>query len=861
MKRLGLSLLVLTLFPAVHGAQAPASTSQSGMYHDGWIDSNKNGTKDAYEDPAAPIDRRIENLLSQMTVEEKTCQLATLYGYNRVLKDPLPTPAWKNEVWKDGIANIDEHCNGVHGAGSDCARPASRHADVINSVQRFFVEQTRLGIPVDFTNEGIRGLCHWGATSFPAQIGIGCTWDAGLVTEIGRVTGREGRSLGYTNVYAPILDLARDPRWGRVVETYGEDPFLASTLGVEMVHGLQGEGVTSTPKHFAVYSVPKGGRDGQARTDPHESMREVENVLLAPFRAAFRKGGAMGTMASYNDYDAVPIEASSYFLIDKLRTEYGFKGYVVSDSDAVRFLWSKHRVASDYKDAVRLAVNAGLNVRTEFNPPANFILPLRELVREGAVTRETLDSRVRDVLRVKFTRGLFDRPYVSKPADADRIVRAPEHLALALRASRESLVLLKNDGGVLPLRRDLRSVLVVGPNAASTSFANNRYGPYDPPTISVLEAVRRTVSPQTEVKYALGCELVDPNWPESEILPEPMSDREQALIAEARTLAGQAEAIVVVAGESDALVGESLSRTSLDLPGRQLDLIKAVYESGKPTIVVLINGRALTVNWIAKHVPGVIEAMFPGEFGGQAVAEALFGVYNPGGKLSFTVPRTVGQIPMNFPTKPAAQAEQRGGGPNGTSTLINGVLFPFGHGLSYTTFRYENLQISPRAQNAGGPVRVSVDVTNSGATIGDEVVQLYVTDLVSSVITYDQVLRGFQRVTLKPGEKRTVTFMLGAEELQLLDARMHWVVEPGTFEVQVGSSSADIRLKDRFEIVSDTRTGAPDAPASRWRTRLQLAVDRQAADCELPTANCQLRKAGTYAVHSVWNTPGLSTRR
>ncbi len=805
MRRLALSLLVVVSLAAVYRAQAPAvqpaSGSRAAMYHDGWIDLNRNGAKDVYEDPAAPIDRRIEDLLSQMTLEEKTCQLATLYGYNRVLKDQLPAPAWKNEVWKDGIANIDEHCNGVRGAGADCAKPPSRHAEVINSVQRFFVEQTRLGVPVDFSNEGIRGLCHWGATSFPAQIGIGCTWDAALVREIGRVTGREARSLGYTNVYAPILDLARDPRWGRVVETYGEEPFLASALGVEMVKGLQEEDVTSTPKHFAVYSVPKGGRDGEARTDPHESMREVENVLLAPFRAAFQKGGAMGTMASYNDYDGIPIEASSYFLIDKLRTEYGFKGYVVSDSNAVGFLWSKHRVAADYKDAVRLAINAGLNVRTEFNPPANFILPLRELVREGAVTRETLDSRVRDVLRVKFSRGLFDRPYVARPAEADRIVRAPDHLALALRASRESLVLLKNDGGVLPLSRNLRSLLVVGPNAASTSFANNRYGPYDPPTISVLEGIRRAVSPRTEVKYALGCELVDPNWPESEILPEPMSDEEKALTEQARAAAMHADAVVAVVGESDAIVGESMSRTSLDLPGRQLDLVKAVAESGKPTIVVLINGRALTINWVARHVPGILEATFPGEFGGQAVAEALFGGYDPGGKLSFTVPKTVGQVPMNFPTRPGAQAEQRGGGPNGKSTLVNGVLFPFGHGLSYTIFRYENLRISPPAQNARGTVSVSVDLINAGSRTGDEVVQLYLTDLVSSVITYDQVLRGFERVTLQPGEKRTVTFTLGPEQLQLLDARMQWVVEPGTFEVQVGSSSADIRLKGRFEII------------------------------------------------------------
>jgi beta-glucosidase len=739
--RLAALVTIITLAVATAIARGPtppasAQSGKAGMYRDGWIDLNKNGKKDVYEDPSADIAKRLDDLLSRMTFEEKTCQLATLYGFNRVLKDELPTPAWKNEIWKDGIGNIDEHCNGVRGAGKDCALPASRHAEVVNTVQRFFVEETRLGIPADMTNEGIRGLCHWGATSFPAQIGIGCTWDAALVREIGRVTGKEGRALGYTNVYAPILDLARDPRWGRVVETYGEDPYLASVLGVQMVQGLQSENVTSTPKHFAVYRVPKGGRDGEARTDPHESPREVETILLAPFRAAFTRGGALGTMASYNDYDGIPIEGSSYWLIDKLRKEYGFQGYVVSDSDAVKFLWSKHHVASDHKDAVRQAINAGLNVRTEFNSPANYILPLRELVREGAVTQATLDSRVRDVLRVKILRGLLDRPYVAAPAEADRIVRAPEHLELAKRASRESLVLLKNEGGTLPLRKDLGSVLVVGPNATSTSFANNRYGPYDPPTVSVLDRIRQIVSPKTQVTYALGSELVDPNWPDSELIPSPMSEKETALLGEARRLATQADAIIAVVGESDAIVGESLSRTRPDLPGRQMDLIEAVAESGKPVIVVLINGRALTVNWVARHAPAILEATFPGEFGGLAIAEALFGDYNPGGRLSFTVPKTVGQIPLNFPTRPSAQAEQNGGGPNGKSTLANGPLYPFGHGLGYTTFRYDNLQIAPKQQKIGGAVRVSVDVTNTGTRAGDEVVQLYLQDVLSSVITY-----------------------------------------------------------------------------------------------------------------------------
>jgi len=796
---------VIGVMTAVLGAQAPrvateAPAGNPAIYRDGWIDLNKNGTKDVYEDPSAGLEARLDQLIAQMTVEEKTCQLATLYGFNRVLKDPLPTAAWKTEVWKDGIGNIDEHANGVRGAGKEFATPPSRHAEVINTVQRFFVEDTRLGIPVDFTNEGIRGLCNWGATSFPAQIGQGCTWDAPLIREIGRVEGKEGRALGFTNVYAPILDLARDPRWGRVVETYGEDPFLASTLGVEMVKGLQEQDVTSTVKHFAIYSVPKGGRDGEARTDPHETRSEIEQVLLAPFRAAFVKGGALGTMASYNDYDGVPVEASPAFLIDRLRGEYGFKGYVVSDSDAVKFIWSKHRVATDYKDAVRLAINGGLNVRTEFNSPANYILPLRELVREGAVTRATLDSRVRDVLRVKFIRGLFDRPYVANPAEADRIVKGPAHVALAVRASRESLVLLKNDAKTLPLGKDLGSVLVVGPNASSTSYANNRYGPYDPPTVSVLDSIRKIVSPKTRVTYALGADFTDPGWPETEIMPEPPTAAEQKLLDEALALAATADAIVVAVGESDLMVGESRSRTSLDLPARQLELVQAMVASKKPVVVVLINGRALTVNWVAKHVPAVIEAMFPGEFGGQAIAEALFGDYNPGGKLPFTVPKSVGQVPFNFPSKPGAQADELKGGPNDKPTLVNGALYSFGHGLSYTTFTYANLQISPAAQDVGGTIRVSVDVTNSGPVAGDEVVQLYLQDVLSSVTTYDQVLRGFQRVPLKPGETRTVTFTLGAEDMQLFDARQRWVVEPGPFEIQIGSSSTDIRLKGRFEI-------------------------------------------------------------
>lgn len=777
--------------------QAALGQKKNSIYHQGWIDLNKNGVMDPYENPQLDIEKRLDDLLARMTLEEMTCQMATLYGYGRVVKDELPTAKWAEAIWKDGIANIDEHLNGLDRPETQTqySWPPAKHAWAINEVQKFFVEKTRLGIPVDFTNEGISGLCQERATSFPVQLGVGSTWDVELVDRIGHVTGKEAKVLGYTNIYSPILDLARDPRWGRVVECYGEDPYLVSQLGLAQIKALQAEGVVSTPKHFAVYSVPKGGRDGEARTDPHITPREVESMYLMPFRVAFTQGGALGTMSSYNDYDGVPVTGNRDFLIKKLRQEWGFKGYVVSDSRAVEFIFSKHHIAADFKGAVWHAVEAGLNVRTDFTPPDVFINPLRELVREGKVSMQVLDQRVRDVLRVKFIVGLFDRPYVEDPKLADQIVAGAAHQQVALEASRKSIVLLKNANKLLPLRRDLKSILVAGPNAAAIQYAISRYGPSKVPVISVLEGIRKKVSTQTEVKYAKGCELVDKAWPESEILPNPPTDAEKAQIDEARRMATTVEAAIIVVGENEEIVGESKSRTSLDLPGIQLDLVKAIYETGTPTVVVLINGRPLTVNWIQQHVPAVIEAWFPGAQGGQAIAEVLFGDYNPGGKLPVTFPKSVGQLPLNFPYKPGSHAGSR------YQTSVEGVLYPFGFGLSYTEFKYSNLQISPPQQGVAGTIRVDFDVENIGDRIGDEVVQLYINDETSSVTTYVKNLRGFRRVTLQPGEKKTVSFVLTPEDLVLINRNMERMVEPGTFKVFVGSSSEDVRLEGGFEII------------------------------------------------------------
>ena len=784
-------------------ALGPQAAPRAVMYHGTWIDLNKNGRMDTYEDPSQPVDRRIDDLLARMTPDEKSCQMATLYGYTSVLKDELPTAAWKTAIWKDGIGNIDEHLNGYTRGSfkkSELTYPHSRHPEALNTVQRFFVEETRLGIPVDFTNEGIRGLAHTKATSFPAQLGIASAWDRGLVAEVGRITGREARVLGYTNVYSPILDLPRDPRWGRTVECYSEDPYLTSVLGAIQVKAIQAERVVSTPKHFAIYSVPKGGRDGATRTDPHVTEREVEMVYLQPFRAAIQDAGALGVMSSYNDYDGVPITASPYFLTDILRKRWGFKGYVVSDSKAVEYIETKHRVAADYPEAVRQAVVAGLNIRTEFTMPDVYINAVRLLLKDGRLPMEAVDARVRDILRVKYWLGLFDEPYVKDPAEADRVVRGSASLSTALRAAHESIVLLKNANGTLPLRKDIRSILVTGPNAAEVENAVSRYGPSSLDVVSVVEGIRRKLGPSVTVHYTKGAEFADAAFPESEILPVPPTAAEQAEIDKARELAKQVDAAVVVLGESEALVGESRSRTSLDLTGHQLRLVQAVQEAGKPTVVVLLNGRPLTVNWIDKYVPAVVEAWFQGEFCGTAIADVLFGDYNPSGKLPVTFPKSVGQIPFNFPYKRGSQVPTDKLVASERRAMVNGALYPFGHGLSYTTFRYANLEIAPAVQSATGTVTVAFDVENTGSRAGDDIVQLYLNDEVSSIVYYERVLRGFERVSLKPGEKTRVRLTLSPDDLKLLDRDMKWTVEPGTFEVLVGASSEDIRLRGTFEI-------------------------------------------------------------
>ncbi|KAB5424626.1 glycoside hydrolase family 3 N-terminal domain-containing protein [Phocaeicola vulgatus] len=762
-----------------------------GIYHKGWIDFNKNGKMDLYENPKAPLEDRVQDLLSQMTLEEKTCQMATLYGSGRVLKDALPQNNWKTEVWKDGIGNIDEEHNGLGAFKSEYSFPYAKHVNAKHTIQRWFVEKTRLGIPVDFTNEGIRGLCHDRATYFPAQCGQGATWNKKLIARIGEVEAKEAVALGYTNIYSPILDIAQDPRWGRCVETYGEDPYLVGELGKQMITSLQKYNLVATPKHFAVYSIPIGGRDGKTRTDPHVAPREMRTLYIEPFRMAFQEAGALGVMSSYNDYDGEPITGSYHFLTEILRQEWGFKGYVVSDSEAVEFISNKHKVADTYEDGIAQAVNAGLNIRTHFTPPADFILPLRKAVDNGKISQETLDKRVAEILRIKFRLGLFDNPYRGNGKQAEQIVHSKEHQAVSLEAARQSLVLLKNETNLLPLSKSIRSIAVIGPNANEQTQLICRYGPANAPIKTVYQGIKELL-PHTEVIYKKGCDIIDPHFPESEILDFPKTAEEVQLMEEAIRAAKQAEVVVMVLEGNELTVREDRSRTSLNLPGRQEELLKAVCATGKPIILVMLDGRASSINYAATHIPAILHAWFPGEFCGQAVAEALFGDYNPGGRLAVTFPKSVGQIPFAFPFKP--------GSDESSSTSVYGALYPFGHGLSYTTFTYSDLHISPSHQGVQGDIHVSCKIKNTGKIKGDEVVQLYLRDEISSVTTYTKVLRGFERISLKAGEEQTVHFRLRPQDLGLWDKNMNFRVELGSFKVMLGASSTDIRLHGQFEI-------------------------------------------------------------
>lgn len=792
---LSLLAVVIAMPDAIAQKSRKTKTEKPALCHDGWWDFNKNGVKDVYEDPSRSIDERVEDLLSQMTLEEKSNQLATLYGFGRVLQDSLPTPNWKNEIWKDGIANIDEMLNGVEGAKrfTGFNYPFSLHVDALHKVQRFFVEDTRLGIPCEFTNEGIHGLNHTKATPLPAPISLGSTWNRDLIFRAGQIAGQEAKLLGYHSVYAPILDLARDPRWGRTLECYSEDPYLISELGLQMVNGIQSQGVASCLKHYCAYSVPKGGRDGDARTDPHITPRELHEIFMYPFRKVIMQGHPMEVMSSYNDWNGDPISGSYYFLTELLRQQYGFNGYVVSDSEAVEFMHSKHKVTSNYEESAKLVLEAGLNVRTNFTMPQTFINPVRSAYEKGMISMQTIDQRVREVLKVKFRLGLFDNPYTGSAVEADKTAGFDKHVDFTDEVQSQGMVLLKNADDILPLNaNNINKVLVTGPLADETNFMISRYGPNGLDCISMLHGISDYLGAE-KVVYEKGCDVFDKNWPETEIIPEPLTAEEEAGMQRAVKAAEGVDVIIACLGEDDRTTGEGRSRTSLELPGRQQQLLERLVATGKPVVMVMVNGQPLTVNWANKYVPAILETWFPSYRGGRVVAKMLFGDINPSGKLPITFPKTIGEVEFNFPFK---RGSHNGPAWYKRGTRVNGSLYPFGYGLSYTKFDYADMHVDVK----GYDITVTADITNIGSRDGEEIVQLYFSDLITSMVSYESQLRGFERVALKAGETKTVTFHLNRNDLALLDKDMHWVVEPGDFEFRIGASSEDIRLRQTITL-------------------------------------------------------------
>lgn len=773
--------------------------NNKNIYHKGWIDFNKNDKKDIYEDPAQPVNKRINDLLAQMNLAEKAGQLTTLYGYHAVLKDPLPTPGWKKEVWVHGIANIDEQLTGLRNS-MKYALPYSAHAKNINEIQQFFVEDTRLGIPVDFTDEGLAGLQHAKATAFPREVAQGCTFDPALITAIGKVEGKEAKALGYTNIYSPEIDVSSDPRWGRVLSCYSSSPFLCGLYGTAMVKGIQSKGVASTLKHYVVYSIPIGGRDGGVRTHPRVAEREMREIYLEPFRKVIEDAHPLGIMASYNEYNGVPVIASKRFLTNILREKYGFEGYVVSDSRAVEYVWEKHHVAPDYEDAIRQVLEAGLDVRTDFTPPSDYIKPLIEAVKKGNIPMSVINKRVAEVLKVKFDLGFFDHPYVQDPDAADRIVHSEESRKLALKAAHEAIVLLKNDTPqgqhrkILPLDLDkIHTLAVIGPNAKEIKSLRTRYGPIDFEVKSVYEGIKAALPERVHLLYAKGIDHTDPHWPRSDIETYPLNEKEKQSIAEAVATAKKADVVILSVGDNEKTVGESHSRLNIDLPGHQKELVRAVAATGKPVVLVLTNGRPITLNWANDHVAGIVETWYLGEATGKAISDVLFGSYNPGGKLAVPFPKSAGQAILTFPMKPGDEGSGR--------AREQGFLYPFGYGLSYTHFDYSNLELSAEKPAQGDNIKVSFTVTNTGKVKGDAVPQMYIHDSVSSVTTYVRKLRGFKRITLEPGASKTVTLTITPRDLSLWDRKMHFTEEPGAFAVLIGRSSEDILLKKSFEVV------------------------------------------------------------
>jgi beta-glucosidase len=732
-----------------------------------------------YLDPSKSITTRITDLLARMNLAEKCAQLVGPFGLDE--SDGKFSLDFVRQHFKDGISYINTHHRERH---------TRQTVAYLNAMQKFLREETRLGIPALGIGEGLHGYMAHDATSFPQALGLASAWDPDLQRRVFGVVAREMRARGAHYVLSPVLDIARDPRWGRTEETYGEDPYLVSRLGVAAVRGLQGhtftggpDQVLATAKHFAAHGQPEAGTNcGPA----NYSERMLREELLVSYEAAVREGKIGSVMASYNEINGIPSHVNSWLLKDLLRGEWGFEGFVISDGWGVDDLYRLHFVARDAADAAEKSFSSGVDVEL-----GRCFIHLEQAVEAGHISMDAIDAAVAKVLKLKFQLGLFENPFVEEER-AISITNSAEHRALALEAAQKAIVLLKNEGGLLPLNLvKLRSLAVIGPNAAALRLGG--YSGIPSRRVTVLEGIREKAGKEVEVLYAEGCGITrsmneaGQMWHDDEVLlPDPGID--DVLITEAVETAKRADVVLLVLGDNEQTCREGWSidhlgdRDTLDLPGRQEELLQAVYAAGKPVVLLLINGRPASINFAAEHIPAILEAWYPGQEGGTAVADVLFGDVNPGGKLPITFPRSAGQIPAYYYHKPSAR--------RGYLFSSAEPLFPFGHGLSYTSFAYSNLRLTSEKIPADGTATLSVDVTNTGKRAGDEVVQLYVHDLLSTTVTRPvKLLKGFQRISLQPGECQTVSFQLGREQLQFLDEKMKLNVEPGQFELMVGGSS------------------------------------------------------------------------
>ena len=731
---------------------------------------NAQSGKHPYQNPNIPVEARINDLIGRMTTMGKIKQLDMYSGKDVANMGGHEAASFSEEKAQNMISNT--------GVGS-VHDYYPLNAAIANRLQKYAIEKTRLGIPILFIEEGLHGYLGHGSTMFPIPLMLSSAWDTSMVHQIGRTIATETRAHGVDMILGPVLGLAREPRWSRVQETYGEDPYLDACNGVAMVKGLQGNNladenaVISEPKHFAAHSIPEAGSNASPVSIGERQMR---SDYLYVFEKAVREGGAMAIMAAYHDLDGIPCVDNKWLLTDVLRKEWGFKGFVLSDLGAISMTLDDHDVASSVSDALAQTFRAGMNMQFYDFSHGEFDTAMVKALKENRLTEKDLNNAVRDVLRVKFRLGLFDNPYTDTTL-VSKVFHSESHQQLALQAGREGICLLKNDGDLLPLNKGTHSIAVIGGLATSQYLGDYSDG-HD--GVSVLDGLKDRIGNSMSINYAEGYNQ------------DTSSAKQEELLKEAVNVAKQSDVSIVVIGEYESEDGEGKDRSDLNLDENQEKLVQAIHEAGKPVVVVMENGRPLTINWIAKNIPSIVETWYAGEKSGYAIADVLLGNVNPSGKLPVTFPRSVGQIPYYYDHKPTSFHRY--------IDLPKTPLFAFGRGLSYTTFRYSDLKISPSNIPVNGKATVSVQIENTGKVEGTEVVQLYVRDKVSSVTTPILALKGFKRITLKPGESGTVHFEIGFDALSLWNREMKHVVEPGMFIIKVGSASDDIRLQGNLTV-------------------------------------------------------------